>query len=222
VKNIYVLLVRLRSTYIGRKQHLDGTMRVSRAQAEENRRNVVKTAARLFRERGFDGVGLAQVMSEAGLTQGGFYKQFKSKDDLVVQACESALCAGAEHMARVAGAAETDPFAAIVASYLSPGHRDGASGGCAFAALGADAARRSADVGPTFEAGLIDHLVVLERAIQDSPRCCSKDPIAAFATMVGAMLLSRVVADSRLSQKILEAAPRSLLTPSDESGSNSS
>src|ERR1700754_5116788 len=98
--------------------------RVSQAQAQENRRKVVHTAARLFRERGIDGVSVADVMAAAGLTHGGFYRQFASKEALVAEAVAQAF---AEQAERLTG---YDNRAAFVADYLSPAHRDDPGPGC--------------------------------------------------------------------------------------------
>jgi purine nucleoside phosphorylase len=114
-------------------------VRVSRAQAEENRRTVIDVASRLFRERGFDGIGLNDLMKGAGLTQGGFYKQFRSKEDLAVQASvkafETSIAKWAEAVAKTA----RKPLDSLVRFYLSNGHRQEKAEGCAIAALGADA-----------------------------------------------------------------------------------
>ena len=104
-------------------------MKVTRAQAEENRRTVVEAAGRLFREHGFKGVGLAELMSAAGLTHGGFYKQFKSKDELVLEACDRALDDGVDKWTRIAGKAKAkangdEGGAALAARVPRPASRD--------------------------------------------------------------------------------------------------
>jgi TetR/AcrR family transcriptional repressor of nem operon len=188
-------------------------MRVSRSQADENRHNVIVEAARLFRECGFDGVGLTQIMAAVGLTQGGFYKQFDSKEDLAVKACEEALCTGVEDLEQVVDRNPQAPFASAVGHYLSPHHRDCPGQGCTFSALGADAFRHGGQLLQTFERGLQSHLALIGRAIQASPeQPAQRDPMVAFSTMVGALLLSRVVEDDSLSRQILNSAIRSLLT----------
>jgi len=188
-------------------------LRVTRAQAEQNRRTVVATAGRLFREHGFNGIGLSDLMSAAGLTHGGFYKQFGSKEDLQVEACDTALAASAEKLSKVIENAEGDPFAALVGQYLSRAHRDNISEGCAFAALGADAGRHNKALLRSFEAGIKNHLDLLQRARGESSssREAQNDAVVALATMVGALLLSRAVHDEALSRQILDAATGSLL-----------
>jgi TetR/AcrR family transcriptional repressor of nem operon len=187
-------------------------LRVTRAQAEENRRTVVATAGRLFREHGFDGIGLSDLMRAAGLTHGGFYKQFGSKEDLQVEACDSALAASAEKWTRMVDSAEGDPLAAIVGRYLSCAHRDNIGEGCAFAALGADASRHNKALLRSFEAGIKSHLEILERATgASSSHDAQNEAAVALSTMVGALLLSRTVQDEALSRRILDAAAGSLL-----------
>ncbi len=186
-------------------------MRVTREQAEENRRAVVEAAGRLFRERGFDGVGLNELMGSVGLTQGGFYKQFTSKDALAAEACEHALEKGAEGWHRAAAAANeagTDGYQALVARYLTPGHRANVGAGCAFAALAADAARHGRELPRRFEAGVKTYAGILEEAMPDAAPDAA---LATFSTMVGALLLARAVEDDGYARRILDAAAASLL-----------
>jgi TetR/AcrR family transcriptional regulator, transcriptional repressor for nem operon len=187
-------------------------MRVSRAQAEENRQNVIDVASRLFREHGFDGIGLKDLMESAGLTQGAFYKQFESKEALVAEASARAVeCASA----RWSKAVETnpeDPLGAILDFYLSKGHRKERMDGCPLVALGADAARQSADVKAEFEAGIRKQLEFLTHILSESGRAkkCEKKAMSIASTMVGAVTLARVVNDPRLAQSILDAAAESI------------
>src|SRR3954452_18708786 len=129
-------------------------MRVSRIQAEKNRQTVIDVASRLFREHGFDGVGLKNLMKGAGLTQGAFYKQFGSKEDLAAQASRRALESASRRWAAAAEANPKDPLGAVIALYLSMGHREERGDGFPVVALGADAARQGADVRAAFEAGI--------------------------------------------------------------------
>lgn len=182
-------------------------MRVSRAQAEENRRTVIGVASRLFRERGFDGIGLNDLMKGAGLTQGGFYKQFRSKEDLAVQASAKAFETSAARWAEVVGKAARKPLSALVRFYLSSAHREEKAEGCAIAALGADAARSSPALRQAFEAGIERHLQFLDGLVSEAPGEEARDrSIAVLSTMVGALVLSRAVEDDQLSRRFLEAA----------------
>lgn len=186
-------------------------MRVSRAHAEENRQNVIDVASRLFREYGFDGIGLKDLMEAAGLTQGAFYKQFASKEDLVAQASARALDAAAGRWSDAAAGSPKDPLGAIVSFYLSKGHRKEKQGGCPLVALGSDAARQSADVRAGFEAGIREHLSLLSELLSETASGNEREKaMAILSTMVGAVTLSRIVNDSRLAQAILDAAAESV------------
>ena len=184
-------------------------MRVTRAQAAENRQNVIDVASRLFREHGFDGIGLKDLMEGAGMTQGAFYKQFASKEDLVAQASARALEYAMRRWSDAAAA--EDPLGAVIAFYLTKGHREAKMEGCPLVALGADAARQSAEVKASFESGIREHLRVLSRLI---PKADSEEKrekaMAILSTMVGALTLSRVVNDPRLAQSFLDAAAKSV------------
>lgn len=190
-------------------------MRVSREKAEANRRNVVDVASRLFRQRGYDGIGLADLMKGAGLTQGGFYKQFGSKDDLIVEASIEALKGGAGRWADLASNASGHPLAAIVEFYLSAVHREEKAEGCAIAALGSDAARRGGPLRQAFGTGVEHHLDLLGDVIQaDSDDDRRDKAMVTLSTMVGALILSRAVEDEELSSRILQASIRALLKQS--------
>ena len=186
-------------------------MRVSRAQAEENRQNVIDVASRLFREHGFDGIGLKDLMEGAGMTHGAFYKQFESKEGLVAEASARAFESATSRWSDAVEANPKDPLGAVIAFYLSKGHRKEKMEGCPLVALGADAARQSADVKASFEAGIREHLSVLTRLISkaDSQEKRNK-AMAILSTMVGAVTLSRAVNDPRLAQSLLDAAAESV------------
>ncbi len=181
-------------------------MRVSRVQAEANREAVINAASRLFRENGFDGIGLKDLMKGAGLTQGGFYKQFESKDDLAAHASRRAMESATRRWSSVA-ASSPDPLGAVVDLYLSAGHRGETGDGCPLVALGSDAARQSKDVRTPFEDGIKAHLDVLEELMpsEREPEATEKAMVT-LALMVGAVTLSRIVTDPDLSDRLLAAA----------------
>jgi TetR/AcrR family transcriptional repressor of nem operon len=182
-------------------------MRVSRVQAAENRQTVINVASRLFRERGFDGIGLKDLMEGAGLTQGGFYKQFASKEDLAVEASKRALESASGRWTDAAAQNPDDPLGAVLAFYLSGDHREEKMDGCPIVALGADAARQGPGVKAAFEAGIKAHLEVLTRFIAASgSEASTSKAMAILSTMVGAVTLSRVVNDPDLAQALLDAA----------------
>jgi TetR/AcrR family transcriptional repressor of nem operon len=182
-------------------------MRVSRIQAEENRQTVINVASRLFRERGFDGIGLKDLMKAAGLTQGAFYKQFASKDDLAAQASKRAMESATHRWAAATAAKPEDPLGAVIAFYLSMGHRAERMDGCPVVALGAEAARQGSDVKASFETGIREYLEMLDSWVGAAD---GKEPggkaMAILSTMVGAVLLSRAVNDPDLARGFLEAA----------------
>ena len=181
-------------------------MRVSRIQADENRQTVIDVASRLFREHGFDGIGLKDLMEAAGLTQGAFYKQFESKDDLAAQASGRALESATRRWSAAAEANVKDPLGAVIAFYLSLGHREERMDGCPVVALGSDAARQGTDVKASFEAGIRKYLDMLGRWIGESDGEDSGKAMAILSTMVGAVTLSRVVNDPDLARAFLETA----------------
>ncbi|UZF95541.1 TetR/AcrR family transcriptional regulator [Bosea sp. NBC_00550] len=190
-------------------------MRVTRQQAEENRQTVIDVASRLFREHGFDGIGLKDLMAGAGLTQGAFYKQFESKNDLAAQASRRALESASERWSDAARSRPDHPLAAVVDFYLSMGHCAEKMDGCPVVALGSDAARQGPAVKAAFEAGIEEYLQMLGpwvgTADGDAP---DNKAMAILSTMVGAVLLSRAVNDERMSERFLEAAAESVLAQS--------
>jgi TetR/AcrR family transcriptional repressor of nem operon len=188
------------------------TMRVSRIQAAENRETVINVASRLFREHGFDGIGLKDLMKGAGLTQGAFYKQFASKDDLAAQASRRAMASGLDRWSATAAANPDDPLGAVIALYLSPEHREERMDGCPVVALGSDAARQSADVKASFEAGVREYLELLSNWVGGAEgEDRSGRAMTILSTMVGAVVLSRAVNDEQLSKQLLQAPVKSLM-----------
>lgn len=190
-------------------------MRVNRIQAEENRQTVINVASRLFRQHGFDGIGLKDLMESAGLTQGAFYKQFASKNDLAAQASRRALESALSRWSAAAEANPQDPLGAVVAFYLSMDHHGERMDGCPVVALGSDAARQSAEVKAAFEAGIRHYLEMLGPWVGEPE---GEEPggkaMAILSTMVGAVVLSRAVNDERLSQQFLQTAAERVLTAS--------
>lgn len=191
-------------------------MRVSRTQAAENRETVINVASRLFRQHGFDGIGLKDLMKGAGLTQGAFYKQFASKEDLAAQASRRAWESAFNRWSAAVSAEPEDPIGAVMAFYLSMGHREEKMDGCPLVALGSDAARQSPEVKASFEAGVKAVLDVLDHAIAQTngSEPNASDPkgeaMAILSTMVGALTLSRVVNDPDLAQAFLDAAAKQI------------
>jgi TetR/AcrR family transcriptional repressor of nem operon len=185
-------------------------MRVTREKAAENRARIVAKASQLFREKGFDAVGVDAIMDAAGLTHGGFYRHFRSKEDLVAEAVAYGLATGAELQA---GHASLETY---VSSYLSPRHRDDPGAGCMMAALAADIARQGPGVRDRLTADLPDTLDRLAARIGgEDPAARREQAIATVVGMVGALVLARAVNDRALSDEILAAA-RKVFGPNPE------
>lgn len=171
-------------------------MRVSREQVAENRRKILDAAGRLFRERGFESVTVAEVMAAAGLTHGGFYGYFKSKEELISAALADVLARRAELPA---------DLASFAASYLSPSHRDNRASGCPTAALAAETVRLAGDARTEMTAGLRRQIERVSRiAPGEDAAERRRVAIGSWAAMVGAMVLARVSDDPALSGEILD------------------
>jgi TetR/AcrR family transcriptional regulator, transcriptional repressor for nem operon len=186
-------------------------MRVSRDQATANRQRILEVAGRLFREKGFEGVGVDGIMEEAGLTHGGFYGHFASKADLADEACAAALEKSVERWKRLADSAPETALAEIARSYLSTRHRDNPGGGCVIAALGGEVARQSDAVRATVTEGVWARLGILEGVVGGRTKGERREnAIATLSRLVGAMVLARVVSDPTLSDEILAGAAAAL------------
>ena len=177
-------------------------MRRSREEAAETRKRIVEAAACEFRENGIVATGLADLMKAAGLTHGGFYKHFESKDQLVAEACADAV-------QEMIGRMEAKPtIRAAVAAYLSAEHRDHPASGCPLSAIGSELARTDAGTREAVTAGferLVDLLAA--RSHGKSPR---RRALVAAATLIGALTMSRVVSDPELSAEILSEVKQGL------------
>jgi TetR/AcrR family transcriptional repressor of nem operon len=172
----------------------------------KNHQRIVDIAARRIRESGTDGPGVAEIMSEAGLTHGGFYKHFDSRDDLVAEAVDAAIEQGSARLAKRVEGAE-DPLAAFLDGYLSTDHRDDPGTGCTVVALGADVARGDDRVRAAYGAQVEHYIADLEGLLGDdeTDEETRRRAIAAVTSMVGAVLISRAVDDEELSDEILGA-----------------
>jgi TetR/AcrR family transcriptional repressor of nem operon len=176
-------------------------MRVTKAQAQANREHIVETASVVFRERGFDGVGVADLMAAAGFTHGGFYKHFGSKADLMAEASAKSL----EQSLIGVDALSVKDFIDV---YVSRDHRDGRATGCTMAALCGDAARQSDDLKAAFAEGIERMLQTLGEKYPTGPDAAPGEArgkmIDLLAHAVGAIMLSRACPDdSALADEIL-------------------
>ena len=184
-------------------------MRVSREEAARSRERIVSVAARRFRERGYGGIGVADLMHEAGLTHGGFYGHFSSKEDLMAEASASAIGESNEKWNKRMASHPEDPLAAMTRFYLNTYHRDNPGGGCAMAALASEAARQAPAVRRTFTDGLrsaFDYIAALVRVRDPAEK--RRKAIVTYASWVGAMVLARATDDAKLSREILDAVAR--------------
>ncbi|PTT70826.1 TetR family transcriptional regulator [Pseudomonas sp. HMWF007] len=184
-------------------------VRVTKAQAQANREHIVETASELFRERGFDGVGVADLMAAAGFTHGGFYKHFGSKADLMA---EASTCSLAKSLA----GAEALDVAGFIDVYVTRAHRDGRSSGCTMAALCGDAARQPDAVKATFAEGIERTLQTLGDKYPTGPDAAPgegrRKMIDLLSRAAGAIILSRACPDdSALADEILQVCRAEML-----------
>jgi TetR/AcrR family transcriptional repressor of nem operon len=177
-------------------------MRRSREEAAETRKRIVRAAARAFRERGIVATGLADLMKAAGLTHGGFYKHFASKDQLVAEATAAAMDGILEELAA------HPTVTSAVAGYLSTRHRDNPASGCPLAALGGELARSDKKARAVATAGLVRLVDIL--AAKARAADARRQALVAAVTMIGAVTMSRMVSDPKLSAEILGAAGKTL------------
>jgi TetR/AcrR family transcriptional repressor of nem operon len=185
-------------------------MRVSKQKAALNREEILTSAARLFREEGIGRTGVDSIAEDAGLTHGGLYSHFGSKQAIVAEAVRFALAKSKRAWQRAAeGKPGRKALSDIVAYYLSRAHRDSRGRGCPVAALSCEIAREPAAVRQAFTSGLKDALEFFAGLMSgDTSSRRDDDAIAAFACMVGAVILARAVDDEALSLRILKSAAR--------------
>src|ERR1700724_163736 len=185
-------------------------MRLTKEQAEQNRRLIVATASRMFRLHGLDNVAVADIMKESGFTHGGFYNHFTSKDELAAEAIASAFDVVASDLSDklASGKRPQESLSSFVARYLSPRHRDTKSGGCPASALSADAARNGKTVQTAFVKGMETYLDLIAAQMGGDAQEARQQAMALFSGLVGAMVLSRAVrkSDPALSDELLSSA----------------
>ena len=188
-------------------------MRYSKEHKLETHARIVKKASVRLREKGAHGVGVADLMKEAGLTHGGFYAHFDSREALVIEAFADAMDRGTEHWRKLAE--QTPPekrLATIVGTYLTPLHRDDPGHGCAVPTLGAEIARESPKTRKAFAAKLEQMIDMLAAQIPELPRkAARKRAMAVIATMMGTLVLARVAGTGDFSDEILGAGRDAVL-----------
>ncbi|HET7880593.1 MAG TPA: TetR/AcrR family transcriptional regulator [Acetobacteraceae bacterium] len=185
-------------------------MRTSAERKADTRERILAAAGELFRLHGIDGVGVDAIMHRAGLTHGGFYAHFASKEALVAEVFAASLARSADRWERLSR--EADPAGAlskIVRNYLDPAHVAALEGGCVLPTLGPDIARRTG-ARPTITASIERMVDALTRCRQDGQRAAS---LASLSTLVGAVVLARLCDDPQLAEEFLAAAEGAAAQP---------
>lgn len=180
-------------------------MRYEKGHKEQTRQKIVEAASERFRADGIDAVGVVSLMNDVGLTQGGFYNHFDSKEDLVRECVTHGALGARDRMAaRVAGS-RGEPHRAFVNAYLSPEHRANPGSGCVAAALSAEMARRPDGTREAFTHGYSNMVDVIAQSLPDSVRGKRRRALAmsVLASLVGSLSLARAVATDALSDEIL-------------------
>jgi TetR/AcrR family transcriptional regulator, transcriptional repressor for nem operon len=189
-------------------------MRISREKAAENREKVLAAAAKLFRERGLEGVGVDALAEEAGLTHGAVYSHFKSKNELAAAAVRQALHQSmGEWLGLTKGFAGDEAFEKLLKVYVSRSHRDHPEDGCSVAAIGNDARRADSDMRNVFHEG-VSQFIDIMTSVSGGETAADRrrTAIARGAAMVGAVVMARAAAgDPALSDEILTTVRRQLM-----------
>ena len=194
----------------------------SRAEKEKTHKRIVSIASKKFRQEGLAGVGIAELMKEAGLTVGGFYKHFDSRDDLVAEAVSSAFGGWKRRVDAAASGGPAVSLAKLIDEYLNEAHRDNPGTGCAFSALAPEIARSDKRTrAVTSEQVRNDIQLIATLFPGEGQRTARSQAILTFSALVGAMSLARAVSDEALSCEILETVGEHLkLFASKQQGSN--
>ncbi|SFW69884.1 TetR/AcrR family transcriptional regulator [Luteibacter sp. UNCMF366Tsu5.1] len=194
-------------------------MRYEKGHKEQTRQKIVEAASQRFRADGIDAVGVVSLMGEVGLTQGGFYNHFGSKEDLVRESVLTAASAARERLAARVAASRSEGHRALINAYLSPEHRDHPEAGCVAAALAAEVARRPAETRQVFTDGYESMVELIASTLPVDVRGKRRRSLAMtlFASLVGSLSLSRAVADRTLSDEILTLGKQAALALVDAS-----
>ncbi len=188
-------------------------MRYSKEHKFQTHARIVKRASVKLREKGAHGIGVADLMKEAGLTHGGFYAHFDSRDALVIEAFTHAMDRSTELWRKQTEAAPAEKrLSTIVNSYLSPLHRDNPGQGCAVPTLGAEIARESTKTRRAFAARMQQMIEMLAKQFHGvPPKTARKQAMAAMATMMGSLVMARIAGNSELSDEILKSGRDAIL-----------
>lgn len=198
---------------MGRRCAIQTGMGYSKASKADTHARLVEAAASRFKERGVDGISLADLMKDLKLTHGGFYKHFGSRDELVTEALELAMKQSGEDMRKHGLGLDEPDLRRFVDFYLDETHRDGRAGGCAVAALAGDAPRKSAGVQAQFREHIEGNLKALGEVLRPgSPQEARGPAILMLCSLYGALMTARAVGDSPLSREILRTVRKRVLT----------
>jgi TetR/AcrR family transcriptional repressor of nem operon len=193
-------------------------MRYGQEHKAKTRQKILKAAARLFREFGYDGVGVDAIMAKAGLTAGGFYAHFPSKRALFDEALATALegSNATQAAAKSARADEAGQLRLTIKNYLSRQHRERVADGCPLPALTPDAARGGETSRENYERQLLQYVKRLEALLPEGAAARRDTALALMAQCVGGLMLARAVKDERLSDRILKACQQAALKLGEE------
>lgn len=180
----------------------------TKAQKAENRERIVATTARRIREQGLERPAIAELMREVGLTHGGFYKQFGSRDELMGEAVERVMAETAARMADVVDGAD-DPLGAVARAYVSAQHRDDVGGGCGLPALSAEVAHAGARARNAYRAQVEQYVAALA-ALDDAGRELA---MVRLSAMVGSILIARALQGTPESDAFLDAVQDAIAAP---------
>ncbi len=185
-------------------------MGYSQAQKQANHDRIVDAAIDLFRLHGLGGIGVADVMRAAGLTHGGFYSHFESRDALVAEALAKAFAVDERRLEKAMAKTGKPAKEAMIEAYLTPLHRDNPAVGCTAAALAADIARGDPQARAIFTEQMRRYADRVAAVLPDGPHA-QADALFAFSALLGALLIARAVDDPALSDAVLDAARRNLI-----------
>lgn len=190
----------------------------ARSRKEVTHERIVEVAARAIRRSGYGGTGVADIMKEAGLTHGGFYAHFASREALLAEAADRAGAEAVAAAAQISGSAPPEQaLQALLCSYLSQAHVDGIELGCPIAALGSEVPRQTPEVRRVVTRRIKEMIDVVARQLPDWGQAGAHEhALVTVATMVGTLLLARAVDDPRLSEALLEASLKHLVPEADE------
>jgi TetR/AcrR family transcriptional regulator, transcriptional repressor for nem operon len=182
-------------------------MRYSAEHKEETHDRIVRAASRRFRRNG-TGVGIGQLMTALKLTHGGFYRHFRSKDQLLAEALEKAFEEGRTHMtAAIAGASPGQEVRAVIEGYLREENLADTEGGCPLAALAPEIARQSLEVRRAMDQAFLRNAAVLAPYMPGATDTERRGNVAALMSgMAGSLAMARAVSDENVGKRILEAA----------------